>query len=62
VLTQYENGYFQGVEFQHISAEFINTIKEAIRSIYDHKYQFIREPDEITRKDEEEPILKEIYD
>jgi hypothetical protein len=60
VLTQYENGYFLMSEFQRVGSEFIASFKESIRNVYEHKYQFIRDPEQITRK-EPEPILKEVY-
>lgn len=44
VLTQYENGYYQNKEFQGISANLINEFKGNLRSIYERKYEFIREP------------------
>lgn len=61
VLTQYENGYFLVSEFQRIGSEFIAAVKDGIRSLYEHKYQFIRDPEQITRK-EQEPILKEVFE
>lgn len=60
VLTQYENGYFLTSEFQHVGSEFIASFKESIRKVYEQKYQFIRDTEQITRK-ETEPILKEVY-
>jgi hypothetical protein len=51
LLTQYENGYFINSEFQRIGEELVDTVKECIRGVYQHKYQFIRNPEDITRKE-----------
>jgi WD40 repeat protein len=61
VLTQYENGYFQTSEFQHIAEQLIGELKGNIRSIYERKYEFIRQPEQICVR-EEEPILNGIYE
>lgn len=38
-------------EFQRIGEELVATVKECIRGVYQRKYQFIRDPEEITRKE-----------
>ena len=61
ILSQYENGYYQHKDFQAISANLIEEVKAHLRDIYDRKYQFIREPEQVCMKDEE-PILNGIYE
>lgn len=51
ILTQYENGYFQLAEFQCISNGIVTDLKNTLRSIYQRKYEFIREPETICFKE-----------
>ena len=56
VLTQYENGYYQNKDFAVVVEGLVENFKGSLRGVYDRKYEFIREPDEICQK-EERPIL-----
>lgn len=59
ILTQYENGYYQHKDFNLICNNLVESLKGNLRGIYDRKYEFIREPDEICQK-EDRPILDEL--
>lgn len=61
VLTQYENGFFQIGEFQQIMGGLIEDLKGSIRAVYERKYEFIRQLEQIYQR-EEEPILKALYE
>lgn len=59
ILTKYENGYYQNKQFQNIAEDMLEQLKATLRSIYERKYEFIREPEEICQK-ENKPILDEL--
>ena len=59
ILTKYENGYYQNKQFQTIAEDMLEQLKGSLRSIYERKYEFIREPEEICQK-ENKPILDEL--
>jgi hypothetical protein len=47
VLTQYENGFYQNSDFQTITARLIADLKTSLQTLSEHKYEFIRDPDQL---------------